>query len=146
MDPDLPSKDTPRQVLARFYEAERRYMQAGGASFEEFAATLADNVVLHQSPDLPWGGEYIGPHRYEEWARAMNAVFDRVDMQEVEFFEQGNKVVVVGRLVTRVRATGETMDLPMTQVVTVKEGKIIDFRPFYWDVPAYVAAVQSAAQ
>ena len=44
---------TPRQVLARFFEAERRYMQAGG-SFEEFAGTLADDVVLHQSPDLPW--------------------------------------------------------------------------------------------
>ncbi len=136
----MSDQPTPKQVLERFYEAERRYMQAGGASFEEFAATLADDVVLHQSPDLPWGGEYVGPHRYEEWARAMNAVFDRVDMQEVEFLEQGDKVVVVGRLVTRLRATGETMNEPMTQVVTVKEGRITDFRPFYWNVPAYAAA------
>ena len=136
----MSDQPTPKQVLERFYEAERRYMQAGGASFEEFAATLADDVVLHQSPDFPWGGEYVGPHRYEEWARAMNAVFDRVDMQEVEFLEQGDKVVVVGRLVTRLRATGETMNEPMTQVVTVKEGRITDFRPFYWNVPAYAAA------
>lgn len=50
-----------RQVLERFYEAERRYLQAGGASFEEFAATMAPNVVLHQTPGLPWGGEYVGP-------------------------------------------------------------------------------------
>ena len=136
----MPDRSTPKQILQRFYEAERRYMQADGASFEEFAATLAPDVVLHQSPDLPWGGEYVGPQRYEEWARAMNAVFDQVDMQEVEFFEQDDKVVVVGRLVTRIRATGETMDEPMTQVITVKDGKITDFRPFYWNVPAYVAA------
>ena len=133
---------TPKQVLARFFEAERRYMQAGG-SFDEFAATLADDVVLHQSPDLPWGGEYVGPRRYEEWARAMSAVFDQVDLREPRFFEQGDTVVVVGTLATRIRATGEMMELPMTQVVTVKEGRITDFRPYYWNVPAYAAARQT---
>ena len=135
--------DTPRQVLERFFEAERRYMQDAGASFKEFAATLADDVVLHQSPDLPWSGEYVGPKRYEEWARAMSAVFDQVDMRHPQFFEQGDTVVIVGTLATRIRVTGETMEMPMTQVVTVKEGKITDFRPFYWNVPAYVAAANA---
>lgn len=73
----------------------------------------------------------------------MNAVFDRVDMQEVEFFEPDDEVVVLGRLVNRIRATGETLAPPMAQVVTVKAGKITDFRPFCWNVPAYVAAARS---
>ena len=141
--PSSAGHDAPCQVLARFYEAERRYMQGAGANFEKFAATMADDVVLHQSPDLPWGGEYVGPKRYEEWAKAMNTVFDQVDMREPQFFEQGDKVVVVGHLVTRIRATGETMDLPMTQVVAVRNGKITDFRPYYWNVPAYAAAAQA---
>ncbi len=144
MNTNSSSNDTPRRVLERFFEAERRYMQEGG-SFAEFAATLADDVVLHQSPDLPWGGEYVGPNRYEEWAWAMNAVFDQVDMREPQFFEQGDTVVIVGTLATRIRATGETMELPMAQAVTVKEGKITDFRPFYWNVPAYAAAARSSA-
>ena len=136
---DSPFHVSPRQVLERFFEAERRYMQAGG-NFDELRATLADDVVLHQSPDLPWGGEYVGPERYEEWARAMSAVFDQVDMREPKFFEQGETVVIVGTLVTRVRSSGEMMALPMAQIVTVKNGEITDFRPFYWNVPAYVAA------
>ena len=142
--PDSPLHISPRQVLERFFEAERRYMQAAG-SFEELRATLADDVMLHQSPDLPWGGEYVGSERYEEWARAMSAVFDRVDMQNPRFFEQGDTVVIMGTLVTRVRATGETMELPMAQMVRVKAGKIIEFRPFYWNVPAYVAASRKSA-
>ena len=145
MNTDPSAHLTPRQVLARFFEAERRYMQVGG-SFEEFAGTLADDVVLHQSPDLPWGGEYVGPRRYEEWARAMSAVFDQVDMREPRFFEQGDTVVVVGTLATRLRATGEWMELPMTQVVTVKDGRITDFRPYYWNVPAYVEAARKTAR
>ena len=117
--------------------------EPGHGSLKELAATLADDVVLHQSPDLPWGGEYIGPARYEDWARAMSTVFDRVDMQSPHFFELGAMVVVMGLLVTRIRATGETLEKPMAQVITVQNGKITDFRPFYWNVPSYVAAAQT---
>ena len=134
---------TPRQVLERFYDAERRYMSGEGSFEETLGTTLAPDVALHQSPDLPWGGEYVGFERYEEWAAAMNTVFDWVDVQDAEFFEQGDKVVVVCRLVTRVRTTGALIDLPMAQVVTVKSGKITDFRPFYWDVPEYVDAAHT---
>ena len=56
---------SPRDVIRRFYAAEAAYMNAGGmeagASFADMAATLDPDVVLHQSPDLPWG---------EPWADA----------------------------------------------------------------------------
>ncbi len=128
-------------MLERFYAAERQFMS--GDSTHGFGAmrdTLAEDVVLHQSPDLPFGGEYIGPQRYREWAEAMRAIFDVVDVRDAEFFERYDAVVVVCRLVTRSRATGETMDQPMAQVVRVREGRITEFRPFYWNVPAYAAA------
>ena len=70
----------------------------------------------------------------------MRAIFDVVDVRDAEFFERDDAVVVVCRLVTRSRATGETMDLPMAQVVRVRDGRITEFRPFYWNVPAYAAA------
>ena len=131
--------NTPKQVLEQFYDAERRYM-TGGASFEEaFRSILAPDVVLHQSPDLPWGGEYAGFERYKDWAVAMSAAFDHVDVQDAKFFEAGDTVIVACRLVTRSRVTGAVLDSPMVQVVTAKNGKITDFRPFYWNVPEYAA-------
>ena len=42
--------ETPKQVIERFYEAERKYMQSppgGERSFEDMQATLDPNVVLH---------------------------------------------------------------------------------------------------
>lgn len=139
---------TPKEVLERFYEAERRYMKAGGAnagaSFDEMGSTLDSEVVLYQTPDLPYGGEYIGYERYKEWSIAMSKYFDLVDVQDPEFFEKDEKVVVVCKLITRSRASGELLKLPMAQVVTVRDGKIIEFRPFYWNVPAYVAAAGDA--
>ncbi len=139
--PSETTTDGPRQVLERFYAAERAYMSGDdGAGFDAMRATLAPDVVLHQSPDLPFGGEYVGPARYAEWAAAMRAIFDRVDVRDAEYFERDDAVVVVCRLVTRSRATGQTLDLPMAQLVRVRDGRISEFRPFYWNVPAYAAA------
>ncbi len=70
--------------------------------------------------------------------------FDKLEVSEREFFEHGEKVIVVCRFVTRSRVNGSVQDFPMAQVVTVRKGKIVDFRPLYWNVPAYVAAARSA--
>ncbi len=138
----------PVAVLERFYEAEGDYMNAGGAaggaSFKALAATLDPDVVLHQSPDLPWGGESHGHAGYEDWARRMSEAFDQLEVKDRQLFCVGDTVVAVCRLVTRARSTGEILDAPMAQVVTVRGDRIIAFRPFYWNVPEYQAIVQPA--
>ena len=144
----IAGQPSPRDVIERFYKAEAAYMNAGGgdagASFADMAATLDPDVVLHQSPDLPWGGEYQGHAGYEDWARQMSRAFDRLEVRDNRFFIDGDTVVITCRLVTRSRATGETLDLPMTQVVRVRGDRIIEFRPFYWNVPAYCETVRSS--
>lgn len=116
-------------------------MNAGGtdagASFVDMAATLDPEVVLHQSPDLPWGGEFHGHAGYENWAAQMSRTFDWLEVRENHFFTDCDTVVISCRLVTRSRASGETLDRPMVQVVRVRDDRIIEFRPFYWNVPAY---------
>ena len=77
---------------------------------------------------------------YRQWADAISAIFDRVDAQNPDFYEKGETVLITCDLLTRTRRTGEEMKLPMVQVGTVGNGKIVHFRPFYWNVPAYVAA------
>ena len=137
---------SPKHVLRRFYEAEATYMKAkpseGPTDFTAMRKTLSEDVVLHQSPDLPFGGEYLGHQGYEQWAIAMKAIFDKLEVSEQQFFEAGDKVVVFCRFTTRSRLNGLTQDFPMVQVVTVNGGLITDFRPFYWNVPAYSAAAQ----
>ena len=135
----------PIEVIGRFYSAEADYMNAGGAAggadFTAMAATLAPDVVLHQSPDLPWGGDFHGHAGYEDWARQMSAAFDQLEVRDRRFFVEGDTVVITCRLITRSRATGEVLDLPMAQVVRTSRDRIVEFRPFYWNVPAYLIAV-----
>ena len=131
----------PIDVVNRFYAAEHAYMDAdgppGSASFADMADTLDPDVVLHQSPDLPWGGEFHGHAGYEDWARRMRTAFDRLEVADARSFVDGDMMVTTCRLVTRSRATGKTLDLPMSQIVQVRDSRIVEFRPFYWNVPAY---------
>ena len=128
-------------ALNRFYAAEGAYMKASGGDFGPLAATLHPKVVLHQSPDLPWGGDFHGHAGYEDWARRMSDAFDQLEVADLQLFARGDTVVAACRLVTRSRSTGAVVDAPMTQVVTVRDDLIVDFRPFYWNVPAYRTAV-----
>ncbi len=138
----------PIEVIGRFYDAEADYMNEGGAAagadFTAMAATLAPDVVLHQSPDLPWGGDFHGHAGYEDWARQMSAAFDQLEVKERRFFVEGDTVIITCRLVTRSRVTSEMLDLPMAQVVRTSGDRIVEFRPFYWNVPAYREMVRSA--
>ena len=108
-------------------------MKAGGASrgasFDGIAGTLDPDVVLHQSSDLPWGGEYRGRAGYAEWARKMSDAFDQLEVRDEQLFEQRDTVVSVCRLVTRSRANGSIIDAPMTQLIKVKRALIVEFRP-----------------
>ena len=138
---------SPIEVVNRFYAAEHTYMNAGmppgDADFTDIAATLNSDVVLHQSPDLPWGGEFRGHAGYEDWAKRMSAAFDRLEVADARSFVDGDTVVTICRLITRSRQTGETLDLPMSQTVRVRDDRIVEFRPFYWNVPAYCEAART---
>ena len=108
---------SPREVIDRFYAAE--------------------------AADLPWGGEYRGHAGYEDWARRMSRAFDRLAVEDQRYFTAGDTVIVTCRLVTRSRASGETLDLPMAQVVRVTGDRISYFSQFYWNVTYYLACVGS---
>ena len=142
----MTEEKSPKQVLQAFYEAEKDYMQAKESgeevSFDGLAATLDPAVILHQSPDLPFGGDFTGHRQYEQWAVTMKSIFDKLEVGEQEWFEEGDKVIVVCRFKTRSRINGSAQDFPMVQVVTVRNGLITDFRPFYWNVPAYIRAAK----
>jgi len=128
-----------REVLDRFYAAEKIYMSAppDKADFSGIAATLSPNIKLYQSDDLPYGGTYEGQEGFLRWSKEMASRFDIVDVQPSDVLEKDDKVVVLSTVKFRVRASGEELVYPFCQVVTVdrEKGQITEMRPFYWWVP-----------
>lgn len=136
-------------TMERFYTAEYEFMQAGGveagATFDEMAALIDPEAVMYQSPDLPWGGEYRGHTGWLEFFTNFIVHFESLEVSDPLMVGHGDKVMTRATLKTRSRGTGVELTYPMMHDITVKDGRIVSLRPYYWNVPQYVAADAAAS-
>ena len=142
-------KHTGKEILNRFYDAERVYMSSPPEQRDASAmrATLAPDIKLYQSPDLPYPGVYTGIDEFMKWGREMSTYFDKVEVHTTNVLEDGDIVVILGQLTLRARATGEEWTNPFCQVDKVdrEKGLITEIRPYYWDVARLNRAVGKKA-
>ncbi|AJT64278.1 nuclear transport factor 2 family protein [Streptomyces chattanoogensis] len=137
------SMTDPVTVLTGMYAAEAEYLAAGGpgeASFDLLAPYFAPDVVLHQADALPYGGTWRGHAGITRFFLAMSRVWEAFDMVEQEFLATGETAVVLTQVRARARATGRELAFPVLQTLTVRNGRITEIRPFYWDTQAIADA------
>lgn len=130
-------------VLKGMYAAEERFLAAGGpgeASFDSLAPFFAPDVVLHQADALPYGGTWRGHQGMERFMVAMSKAWESFEMVEQTFVSAKNPIVVLTQVRARARASGQQLEFPILQTITVEAGQITDVRPFYWDTAAIAQA------
>ena len=99
------------------------------------------NVVIHESPSLPYGGEYSGVSGIAAHAQGYGsawAPYQDSELQDLKptFVADGDKVVVLWRQRGRDPNSGKSFDMPATSVYTMKDGRVLDSRMFHFDVAA----------
>jgi ketosteroid isomerase-like protein len=133
------SHPTPKEILDRFYAAEAIFMAAPDATRDatDMLSTLSPKIKVHQSPDLPWRGEWIGHEGFAAWGATVTSYFRSLEVLEPRVFEQadGDEVMVFSTLRLQTKK-GEVWEKPLTQIIKVDrdEGVIVQITPFYWDV------------
>ncbi|WP_217130876.1 nuclear transport factor 2 family protein [Streptomyces sp. AC558_RSS880] len=123
-------------------------MAAGGpgeASFDLLAPFFAQDVELHQADALPYGGTWRGHDGLARFFLRMGEVWESFDMVEQEFLATSETAVVLTQVRARARATGRALGFPILQTITVKDGRITEVRPFYWDTRAIADACAAPA-
>ncbi|NUK03965.1 nuclear transport factor 2 family protein [Streptomyces lunaelactis] len=136
-------------VLSGMYAAESEYLAAGGpgvATFDLLAPFFAPDVVLHQADALPYGGTWRGHAGMARFFLAMSQVWESFDLLEQEFLATGETAVVLSRVRARARASGLELTFPILQAITVKDGQIVEVRPFYWDTEVIARACAAPGQ
>ncbi|MEJ3651492.1 nuclear transport factor 2 family protein [Actinomycetes bacterium KLBMP 9759] len=135
----------PLAVMDEFYAAEAEYVAAGGAgeaSFDRLAQCLDPDVVMYQAPGLPYSGSgaWHGHDGLQKFVTAFSETWQEMDIVEQQKLADSDTVVVLLHVRLRSRVTGRWLDTSIVQVDKIKDGRITEFRPFYWD-PAAVADV-----
>ncbi len=121
-------------VLKRFYEAEEIYLSPEGGDFGVVAETLDPECAMIQPDSLPYGGEWRGHEGFERWMIAFGEQWAALSVTEPQFFPHGDDLVFVrSRVLARAKATGAEIEWPLLQMIKVRDGRILEIRPFYWD-------------
>lgn len=118
------------------------YQLMGEDKFGEAAAYLSSDVVIKETTDLPFGGEYHGHDGNAELVGKMTSAFD-LDITESEFFGSGNLVAAKLRARFSPKKGGSPLDLDIVEVITVRDGQIAEL-DIYHKTPSAVAAAWSA--
>lgn len=118
----------------------RFYDHISSGDLEGAAALLHDELVIHEPPGLPYGGDYHGPAGFVELMGRINEAFEPSPAGPVEYLGDGDPVLVrlVGRFASR--ATGQSVEMPIVELHYVRDGKIAEL-DIYYKQPEALAAL-----
>jgi ketosteroid isomerase-like protein len=141
--------ESTRAVLEEFYAAEAEYVAAGGpgqADFGRLARCLSRDVVIRQAPGLPWSD--AGDWRGHDGVRAFMAAFARtwrsMEVQHHRIVAAEDRVAVELEVRFESAATGRALTTSIVQINTVRDGRIAEIKPYYWEPEAVQRACRTA--
>jgi ketosteroid isomerase-like protein len=123
-------------VVKRFYQ----YLDAGDRD-GAYAETMAEDCVLHEAPELPYGGTYSGRAVMKEVLGQVMQGFDAVDCTIRNYLAGGDEVVVHLDLSGVGRASRKPFAVTIMELWRIRDGRAIELRPFLFDPAAITAAL-----
>lgn len=97
---------------------------------------LAETVVCQQASSLPYGGTYTGKSGFQAMGAAIFATWSGFQSTPEAFIASDDYVVVLATMTGVASGTGKPLDMPLAEVWRLREEKVIEIRPFYWDTQA----------
>ena len=119
------------------------YLAFRERNISELLNCLAEDVKWFSigPPEIiPTAGKRRGRDQVRQYFAALEANEEFRGFRPQEFIAEGDKVVAIGELESRVKSTGSLIESPWVHVFTLCQGKISEFRSFY-DTAAVVTAL-----
>lgn len=130
-----------KDTIDSFYEAEQRYVAAGGAKagadFSEMASYLHPDFVGRQGPNLPYPGEWHGVEGLQRFFAVFSDTWSSLTLSDIEYFEGEAGLAIQMRMQATSAATGKELDTRVGHFLIFEDGLIRDFTVYYHD-PVHV--------
>lgn len=107
--------------------------------FKTISEIITADAIYYQAEGLPYGGTYTG---FNEWITMFTNASTYFDLQiekEPTYFTDASKEIIVIHFTIKCTAkkSGNVLSMPISEEFTVKNGKIISIRPFYFDTKKF---------
>ena len=123
---------------------QRAYELFGRGDIDGLLAMLDPEIVWKSSgpAELPTAGTRRGREGARGFFQAVNNLYEFERFEPGTFVSEGERVVVLGMDVVKVKATGVVLTEEWAHVFTIRAGRIAEFQE-YIDTAAVVAALRS---
>jgi uncharacterized protein len=132
------------EILDSFYDAEQRYVSAGGepagADFGEVGAHFHPDVVVHQGPTVPFGGDWHGIDAVQRFFAVFTETWSSLELNDIRSFEGETGVAITMRMRATARRTGKRLDTTVGHFYLFEAGLIREITVYYLD-PVGLTAV-----
>ena len=101
---------------------------------------LHDDCVIHEPESLWYRGDWSGPGGFQQ---ILGLMADKVEMavRAYDVSPCDDRAVMTAQITMTSRATGRTIDFPVTELYQARDGQIIDMDIYYKDTSALCALV-----
>lgn len=123
---DTVSVHTAESNKAKTIEA---YRVREEGDWEAFFKDFDPNVKVVEADSLPYGGVYHGVEGAKYLVQTAMGTWDNFGFEVEQLAAAGDLVFIY----IYMRGTGKTFSYPLVEVWRFREGKVVEFRPFYWD-------------
>lgn len=122
------------RALRRIYEAFSRW------DVEELVRDLAHDIEWSLPDSIPWGGTRHGHDGVRSFASVSQDHVEGRWADPDDFLDAGDRLVVLGRMRGRARASGTDFEIEFAHVWTVTDGMASRLRA-YFDTAPIIAAL-----
>jgi ketosteroid isomerase-like protein len=110
---------------------------------EALGSLVAHDIEWHIPESLPWGGIHHGPDGFEVIAELVQEHVEGPWADPDDFLDAGDRIVVLGRVRGRARATGIEYESPFVHIWGMSDGVPSSLRA-YFDTATINAAIEGA--
>jgi len=116
-------------------EIVRNVLAAVEADNRQAALKLMDpDVVIDATRNVFNPGTYVGIEGLDRWRADTEEVWEVMQLKPIEFFDAGDRVVVISQLVGKGKGSGVEVDRRSAQVATIRRGRIVRWEIGYTNV------------
>ena len=116
-----------RRILIRAYEAQL------AGDLDAWWTIFDEDVEFHEAESLPYGCSTKGLAAAKQGMAGMFAAWSGVHADFENFLAAGDLVIAYLRMRATSRRTGKVYDAPVAELFRFRNGKIVEWRPIYWD-------------
>jgi uncharacterized protein len=126
-----------RAIVVKFVDA------IGDGRLDDARSLLHDEFVVHAAAGVPYSGDYHGHEGFFGLLTKIYEVLELTPSPDMQYLADDDKVVLVYRLTFTARASRESIEMGVAEVLSIRDGLIAELDVFYKD-PGAVASLLAA--